>query len=132
VNVHLRCIETEEMVGSAQESVVGLEISTSSGKQKRMFGCVYPHSGLCGRIVEKELVCKDGYEIVGLHGVFCVSKIPQYCTHYADITDHYRAFTYEISDWFCVRSLNRLSFLIADPAGQPMVTHVELQHIVGA
>ncbi|KAF8453811.1 hypothetical protein BGX38DRAFT_1090129 [Terfezia claveryi] len=81
VNVHLRCAETEVMVGSAQESVVGLEISTTSGKQKRMFGCVYPHSELCGQVVTKQLVCRDGYEVVGFHGVFCVREIPQYCTY---------------------------------------------------
>lgn len=68
-NVYLRCTETED-------KVVGLGLSTSSGKQKEMFGCAYPHGEICGQLLSRRLSCKDGYEIVGLHSVFCVSPGP--------------------------------------------------------
>lgn len=73
VIVYRRCVETVEQAGSMDERVVGLEIKTSSNKQKRLFGCVYPHTRTCGNVVPKELACKVGHEIVGFHSVFSVS-----------------------------------------------------------
>ena len=58
-----------------EERVVGLEINTSNGKQKILFGCIYPHTKICGNVVSRQLICKEGDEIVGFHGVFCVSMV---------------------------------------------------------
>ena len=70
IQVYFRCTE-------AEDKVVGLGLITSSGKQKKMFGCPYPHGEVCGQLISRRLHCNDGYEIVGLHSVFCVSpKLP--------------------------------------------------------
>lgn len=78
VTVHRRCVGTGEPTGSMEERVVGLEVKTSSGQQKKLFGCVYPHTEVCGKVVLKELICKEGHEIVGFHSVFSVSIISQW------------------------------------------------------
>lgn len=76
--VHFRSAEAEEDAPPAQERVVGLEIKTSSGKHKKLFSCVYPHTKMCGEVASSQLICRHGYEVVGFHGIFCVSTIRQF------------------------------------------------------
>lgn len=66
MKVYLRSSNTED-------KVVGLKIETSFGRRKRIFSYDDPRIQCDPHLSSKWLECKEGYEVVGFHGIFSVS-----------------------------------------------------------